>query len=311
MSDDVSTHGFTLPDKLVEAVSGFHGGLGLPWLERLPGVLDACVGRWGLSLGAPYSYPSLSYVAPVRRSDGSEAVLKVGFLLDELACEIAALRHYDGQGSTRLLDADPELGALLLERVLPGDNLIGLPDSDAVSAAASVMGQLWRPAPENHAFPSVETWHRGFTRLREHFGGTTGPFPKALVEEVEGLYRDLLASAGPPVLLHGDLQHFNVLSAQRSPWLVIDPKGVVGEPAYEIGAYLRNEWEDARNPSALTARRVAQFSEELGLDEDRVRGWGLYGAVLSAWWSVEDTGDGWRTTLRLAELMWEGRVVGP
>ncbi len=38
----------------------------------------------------------------------------------------------------------------------------------------------------------------------------------------------------------GDLHHENILAAERAPWLAIDPKGVIGEPAYEMGALLRN-----------------------------------------------------------------------
>jgi streptomycin 6-kinase len=56
----------------------------------------------------------------------------------------------------------------------------------------------------------------------------------------ESLFRELIASSESPVLLHGDLHHFNILSARRQPWLAIDPKGVAGEPAYEPGALLRN-----------------------------------------------------------------------
>ena len=105
-----------------------------------------------------------------------------------------------------------------------------------------------------------------------------------------------LASMDTPVLLHGDLHHWNILSAERHPWIAIDPKGVVGEPAYEVGALLRNK-VDARpggpSPSAIVRRRVDILSEELGIHRDRLLGWGLAQAILSAWWDIEDgTGNG-------------------
>ncbi len=53
------------------------------------------------------------------------------------------------------------------------------------------------------------------------------------------LAQELLLSQGEPVLLHGDLHHYNLLQHQDT-WLAIDPKGVVGEREFEIGAFLRN-----------------------------------------------------------------------
>ena len=112
-----------------------------------------------------------------------------------------------------------------------------------------------------------------------------------------------------PVLLHGDLHHENILEAERESWLAIDPKGLVGEAAYETGALLRNQlsvvFEDSQ-PGRVMARRVDQLAEELGLDRTRVRGWGLAQAVLSAWWDVEDfgrLGDFDMAVLTCAELL--------
>ncbi len=109
-----------------------------------------------------------------------------------------------------------------------------------------------------------------------------------------------------PVLLHGDLHHDNILAAEREPWLAIDPKGIVGEPAYEVGALLRNPLPGllARpEPGRVLARRIEQLAAELGFDRARIRGWALAQAVLSAWWSYEDHGDGWRETIACAELL--------
>jgi streptomycin 6-kinase len=81
---------------------------------------------------------------------------------------------------------------------------------------------------------------------------------------------------------------------------------VIGEPAYEIGAFLRNRLPDdlasseARN---LTARRIDQFAEELSLERSRVRDWAMSQAVLSAWWTYEDHGYGWEPMVALAELI--------
>src|SRR5437016_8718272 len=90
-------------------------------------------------------------------------------------------------------------------------------DEHATRVAAQIMRELWQPPPSNSAFPTTAQWADGLRRLRTRFDGGTGPFPRALVEIAELLFRELLASSEAPVLLHGDLHHFNILSSDRRP----------------------------------------------------------------------------------------------
>jgi streptomycin 6-kinase len=221
-------------------------------------------------------------------------VLKVCFPDDETPTEREALRLFDGRGAAQLIDADEERSALLLERLEPGTKLSELCETDdegATDAAVGVMRSLRRPAPPAHDFPTVADWGRGFARHRASFDGKTGPLPPRLFDEAEALFRELNDSAAEPVLLHGDLHHGNIIAASREPWLAIDPKGIVGEPAYEVGALLRNpvgailSWP---NLARVTERRVHQLSAELEFERERVRGWGLSQAMLAAVWSCED-----------------------
>ncbi len=286
-----------------------YGTAGIEWLNQLPRLVAECSARWSLTVMPPFERLSYNYVAPAVRADGADVVLKIGVPNPELLTEIAALRIFDGHGIVQLLDADPVLGALLLERLKPGATLLTIADDEqATHIAAQVMRQLWRPAPEHHSFPTIAKWAKGFERLRKQFGGGTGPFPKHLVEAAESIYAEFIDSMVESVLLHGDMHHENILSAERQPWLALDPKGVVGEPAYEVGALLRNplpQLLDAPEPGRILARRVDQLAEELRFDRARIIGWGMAQAVLSAWWSVEDHGHGWEPAIRCAELLAE------
>jgi streptomycin 6-kinase len=227
---------------------------------------------------------------------------------------MGALRAFGGRGAARLVESDAGAGALLLERLEPGTPLTTLcveDDEAATSAAASVMRNLRRAEPAAHHFPTVAEWGRGFSRLRERFGGGTGPFPRRLVEEAETLFSELLASSAEPALLHGDLHHGNILAAARDPWLAIDPKGLVGEPASEVGALLRNplpEFFRRPRPVRDAERRIALLSEELGFERARVRGWGLAQAVLAGWWTFEDTGGGGEWGVAAAEILAAARA---
>jgi streptomycin 6-kinase len=107
-------------------------------------------------------------------------------------------------------------------------------------------------------------------------------------------------------LLHGDLHHWNILSTDRELWLAIDPKGVLGEPAYEVGAWLRNPFPQILTfdqPRKVIARRLDQFADQLTLARDRMLGWGIAQAVLASWWSFEDEGDDWDSWLAYAGII--------
>lgn len=291
-------------------IHDIHGDTGMIWLDRLPDLLDECAARWNLKIEPPYSL-SYNYVAPAVQADGTNVVLKMSVPGDRsLVGETEALRLYDGKGMARLLDFDPQLGMALLERLEPGAPLVDLtcgPDEErATDIAASVMRAFWRPAPPNPAFPSVADWAADVEGVRKQFGGSDFVLPAVLVDRAAALFRDLLASSAPAVLLHGDLHYENILSAQREPWLAIDPKGVIGEPAYEVGALLRNPLPQLLNtdrPKQILARRLDQLAEALAIDRNRLRDWGIAQAVLSACWTVEDHGAGWESTIACAEIL--------
>ena len=299
---------FVIPEDFARDMIALGGEEGRAWIERLPAILAACEQRWGLTIGLPFDL-SYNYVAPAVRSDGTPVVVKACLPNGETE-QVEALRLFDGHGTVRLLEYDQGDEVMLLERLQPGTLLSTVKDDEkATSIAASVMRQMWRPPPQAHAFPAVSDWGKGLMRLRQHYGGGCGPFPPALLEEAERLFAELNASMADPVLLHGDLHHENILAAEREPWLAIDPKGLVGEPAYETGALLRNQlsvvFQDPL-PVRVMARRVEQLAGELGLDRARVRGWGLAQAVLSMWWTIEDfghLGDYDMETLACAELL--------
>lgn len=296
-----------IPEKFAQTIREGYSDKGTAWLEALPNLISECEKRWSLTVRPPFPNLSYNYVAPAVQADGTECVLKLGVINPELLCEIEALRLYDGRGIVRLLEADPERGVLLLERLQPGIPLrLVAEDEIATAIAAGVMQQLWRPVPANHPFPTVAGWARGMERLRQEFDGGTGPFSRKLVETAESLFADLLPTQAEPALLHGDLHQWNILRATRAPWLALDPKGVVGEPAYEVGAWLRNPVDrlaDWPNLKRIQARRIAQFAEILGVDRQRLIGWGIAQAVLSAWWSYEDHGHGWDAAIVCAESL--------
>jgi streptomycin 6-kinase len=301
----------SVPETLVRSTIELRGEAGGEWLKGIPALVAQLERRWSLETGPPFPGIWINWVAPATSADGAPVVLKLSFPEDkEFKTEAEALKLFNGRGIAKLLRLDLEAGAMLLERCEPGTPLTAVEDDEeATSIAAGVMGELWRPAPPEHPFPSVADWAKGLDRLRQRYGGGTGPMPKALVEQAEALFAELIPSQAETFLLHGDLHHDNILSAERRFWLAIDPKGVVGEPAYDTAALLHNPVDllHKPEPGRLLWQRIDLLSERLALDRTRVHGWGLAQAVLAAYWGLEDSGHVWEEALAFAELIRAGR----
>ena len=222
--------------------------------------------------------------------DGRPVVVKLARGDDERRAA-AALCHYAGHGAVRLLAAKE--GALLLERAVPGVPLTARVhdgrDDEATSILCEVIAALHRPEPPRGGFPGVAAWGSALDAEPP----ADRRLPTAMLDRARGLQRDLVSSQQNERLLHGDLHHDNVVLDAARGWLAIDPKGVIGEPAYEVGAALRNPAGDPRRfavPSILD-RRARTFAERLGLERERIFAWGYSQAVLAALWAIEDGAD--------------------
>jgi len=256
-----------------------------PWLER-----------WGLEFerrpdapGGREPYPGTGEVAFVRRG-AQPLVLK---LLPPGSDEWRSgevLTHWDGLGAVRLIEQAP--GAVLIERARPGDDLSAMVQAGRDDAATlilcEVMRQLNRSAPAGTSFRTIADWGQGFARNREaalRLGVDAG-----LIDQAAALFHQLCETQAEPVVLHGDLQHYNVVRDADRGWLAIDPKGILGEAGYEVGAMLRNPTADQAlcADSKIIDRRARLICAELGYDYGRVVGWCFSQWVLAVLWAIQD-----------------------
>jgi streptomycin 6-kinase len=273
------------------------------FLRALPRRLAELSARWSLTLEPHFPGIAYNYVAPCRRADGTPCVLKLSRYIAETRSEIAALRLWQGDGAARLLDADEEMGALLLERLEPGTMLseVAAADDDAATViTAGLLRRLWQPASSTAgSFIPLDRWCAAYDRNRRVLAQGVPGFPAALFQRADALRRDLLASTETPLVLHGDMHHFNVLRAQGAAWSAIDPKGLLGDRCFDICQFLRNPLPLGVPPS-VNSRRLDIFCAELGLDCQRVKAWCLVHAVLDACWDFED-GRPWQRAVAYAE----------
>ncbi|HYE96843.1 MAG TPA: aminoglycoside phosphotransferase family protein [Rubricoccaceae bacterium] len=260
--------------------------------------------EWGVAVEEGLETHS-SFVAFGRRG-GRAVVLKVlrgpG---DEWRCG-EVLEAFAGRGAVRVYEQVG--GAVLMERLRPGTPLTRVTldgrDEEATEILAEVIRRMSRPAPPPEGTVTVEEWGRGFGW---YLASGDSQIPRDLAEQAQDVYAGLCASQRGVRLLHGDLHHYNVLLDDERGWLAIDPKGVVGEAEYEIGAALRNPFERPEvfaTPEAVE-RRVRRYEAELKLDAGRALAWGFAQAVLSAIWGIEDgfTVDDRSPTIMLARAI--------
>jgi streptomycin 6-kinase len=266
---------FDLPENLVDSVRSDRSPQRDAWLADLPRLVGEFTDRWALTVGPPFQPGGRSaWVAPARDRAGRDLVLKLAWQHDEARHEAAGLRAWDGDGAARLHDhaTGDATSILLLERCRPGTPLdAALPEAEQDRIVAGLLKRLWQ-AP---ALPAVfrplqvmcDAWA---TQFQQRMAGAPGRLDPGLARAAITLLRTLPATADRRVLLATDLHAGNVLAADREPWLAIDPKPYLGDPAYDAVQHLLNcEQRLTADPAGL-AHRMADL---LDLDRDRLRQW--------------------------------------
>jgi streptomycin 6-kinase len=248
--------------------------------------LQAKAAEWNVALEEIHETQSSLLGFGVR--DGAHVVLKVTKQAGDESHSGEVLKAYGGDGAERVYES--ESGAVLVERLEPGEQLVNVvrrgEDDTATQIFAEVMAKLaGHEAPIG--CPTVADWARGFDRYLQ---SGDKQIARAVVEEAREIYEELVSSQHKTMLLHGDLQHYNVLLDNDRGWVAIDPKGVIGELEYELGALLRNPVELPgvfANPVTIK-RRLETLTTGLQLDYSRALRWSYAQSVLSAIWDIED-----------------------
>ena len=257
------------------------------WRATVPGLVAECAERWGLTLGGAYAPGAAGHALRVELADGTPAVLKLWFPHRESEHEADALAVWDGDGAVRLLDRDDARGAILLECCEPGTALESAEPDAALDVLIGLLPRLWKPAGEPfHTLADEAAWWVSY--LPDRWQECGRPFERRLLDAAVDALTTLAPSQGEQVLLNQDLHAGNVLAAAREPWLVIDPKPLVGEREFFAAPIVRGM--ELGHSRRQVLRRLDRLTSELGLDRDRARGWVIGQTV--AWDVDEEPGEG-------------------
>jgi streptomycin 6-kinase len=274
-------------------INGF-GSNGKAWLESLASTVQTYLQKWELTSEGPVSNLSYNYVIKVTDSEGTPLILKLGVPNFDTRNEMVTLQVYDGDGCAKLLNSDPENGVMLLERLVPGTMLSA--ESDEMVVLGNYM-KVWkairRPLTGGASTPSLVHWFEGLTNYR-HSGDV-----QIAMEHVQlavEFFQNVMDTSKGQELLHGDLHHENILYSGEKGWMAIDPKGVAGDPYFDVVSFLVNQLDSKPDPKSILKLRVDTISEQMGLDRQRLLKAAIALGTLYASWSIEDHDPNWEKT---------------
>ena len=266
------------------------GEKGKSWLNQLPEIITRLSKHWDLDAIKPVDNMSYNYVAKAAQKASKPVVLKIscdGQLIED---EYHALKHFNGQGSIKVFDIQNDLHALLLEQAIPGtllkehysENIAG-----TIKIYTDVVKALASQARPSGQYTSVKKWCEAIDSLHDSRIKPDYIFKAKMLRDF------LLSSAEKEYLCHGDLHLENII-CHENKWLSIDPKGVVGEIAFEAAAFDlidKREWLDPESIQDKILHRTHLIASQLNINHDRLLAWIYLRAMISAQWFIEDNGN--------------------
>ncbi|MHA1564098.1 MAG: aminoglycoside phosphotransferase family protein [Alphaproteobacteria bacterium] len=260
-----------------------------------PNVGRRYIDRWGLSDIKVIEANVADSIAFASSSEHGAVVLKQGGPAWRYNAEIAALKYYDGRGAVIIFGDAVKDRAYLMQAALPGTRLSALyhegRDDDATFIIADLIKTLIRDRPASFPpeLPPVDDLLEFFDRFKNDRHVDATDDVKAMVKDGANAFRAMLAEPFEPVVLHGDLHHFNILR-NGDDWLAIDPHGYIGPPIFEVGAMMKNPWPDILDDPDMTAlmkRRITILADELGWSAANVTRSAFVYAVISMLWDFK------------------------
>ncbi|WP_333734578.1 aminoglycoside phosphotransferase family protein [Streptomyces sp. IBSBF 3010] len=291
-----------IPEEFARTTVEREGSAGAAWLAELPQIVADLLDAWGCTPDGPLTHGGVGVILPVRRDHTPPAVLKVSFPHPGNDHEPDAFVAWGGRGAVSLYERDDRRYAMLLERASTVTLAEAGDGDDVVVVAARLARRLAVPAPPGLPRLSERAgeWEDGLHRDDVEFAR---PLPRPVIDAALATVREL-GRAQPETLVHGDLHGRNILRAEREPWLAVDPKGYVGDPAYDAGALMKSRAYALAGTHDLrsTAHRIVDvFADAAELDRERVRRWAQLHAVQAAFWARRH---GFRVARGGPELEW-------
>ncbi|MGI5242537.1 aminoglycoside phosphotransferase family protein [Dactylosporangium sp. CA-139066] len=247
------------------------------WLTALPALVEDLERDWGIRCGRVYDGGTEALVTEAVTADGTPAVLKLHIERpgDHARHEATVLRLAGGDGCARLLRADPDRRALLLERLGPALSDLGEPLPRRLEILTDAAARVWRPAPDA-GLPTGRAkaaWLAGF--ITAAWERTGRPCAERTVEHALACCERRAAAHDDEraVLVHGDVHQWNALCTPEGGFRLVDPDGLLAEPEYDLGVLMREDPEDLLDGDPH--ERSRWLAARTGRSERAIWEWGV------------------------------------
>jgi streptomycin 6-kinase len=275
-----------VPERLMTSVTAL-GPAGSRWLEDLPDILASLAADWSIAYGRPLDGGNAAYVIEAVTANGRPVIAKLalpagvdGFAPFEQ--ELEALRLAGGDPYAELIRHDVSRRSLLLERLGPPLASLGWPPARQLTTVASTLARGWRPVPAGRlpTGAAKAEWLAGFVARKWVDLGR--PCSQAAAEKAVSYAAERAAAFDPEraVLIHGDAHARNLLlkpdpADGRTSFRLIDPEGLLSEPAHDLGVALRDGNEEllAGDTAGTAAGRCRQAALLTGVNGEAIWQW--------------------------------------
>lgn len=263
---------------------------GRPFYEKVLRDLDSYAAKWALSSIRLIPSYSANLVFRCHSELYGNAVLKIGHpSFGTIVTELRVLREYGGRRFCRVFDADPDNGVILEQSVEPGRPLREESDLDTrLAVFCSLYEDLYVEPAKADLYPTYTEWVNNITAYMSTRPDCTQLYE--YMEKAKELHESVSAAYTRRLLLHGDFHHDNILRGENGEYVLIDPKGVVGDPVFDVPRFIVNEFGDDRTEE--TARHINNIlrvlEQRLAIPDNVLRQCLFVETIMGLCWCVED-----------------------
>jgi streptomycin 6-kinase len=262
---------------------------GKDFYEKVLKDIETYADRWALSDVQLIPSYSVNIVFSCFSDRYGDAVLKIGHPLNGAPfTEYNTLRQYNGRRFCKVFDADPENGILLEECVQPGNPLRNEASLDRrLSVFCSLYKGLHEAPVHPEGYPSYTAW---VGRITEYMSKRQDCKELHLyMRRAEEICCSVAAAHTQTMLLHGDFHHDNILLGPGGEYKIIDPKGVIGDPVFDVPRFILNEFDEEKTEELYRkiTHIIQVFEKDLAIPSDILKKCLFVETAMGVCWSVE------------------------
>ncbi len=295
-------HGPVVPTAVRQRAES-SGAAAMQWMDGLGDTLAALERDWSIRVGRAIEGGSEAYVAQAVMEDGELAVVKIRMPHDDsFVHEVNVLATAAGRGYPKLLQRDDARSAILIERLGPSLDSLGLPIDEQIRIVCETLHAAWIAIGPDLGLPTcaekatyldefiVETWNK-----------LERPCSAAVIDRARAFCDERFDAfnADDAVMVHGDAHSANTLrvlsGAAGTQFKFVDPDGLYGDRAYDLAIPMR-DWSTqllAGDALELGRRRCAHLHRLTSVNADAIWQWGFIervstGLALMVYGSAEE-----------------------